>query len=92
VLAIGVSLDKPADDPERRIAIINDAGHAIGTVPVYSQAFIREPTQIEPLRRRLQLPLKPTVHLWGFHRIDQPDHHLMDVIASRAFERPDVII
>ena len=37
VLAIGVSLDKPKDDPERRIAIINDAGHEIGTVPVYSR-------------------------------------------------------
>jgi hypothetical protein len=28
VLAIGVSLDTPEDDPERRIAIINDAGRA----------------------------------------------------------------
>jgi len=26
VLAIGVSLGAPEDDPERRIAIINDAG------------------------------------------------------------------
>jgi hypothetical protein len=26
VLAIGVSLDKPKDDPERRVAIINDQG------------------------------------------------------------------
>jgi hypothetical protein len=33
VLAIGVSLDKPEDDPERRIAIINDAGREIGNVP-----------------------------------------------------------
>ena len=35
VLAIGVSLDTPEDDPERRIAIINDAGREIGNVPVY---------------------------------------------------------
>jgi len=34
-LAIGVSLDKPEDDPERRIAIIS--GREIGTVPVYSR-------------------------------------------------------
>ena len=32
VLAIGVSLDTPEDDPERRIAIINDAGRELGTV------------------------------------------------------------
>lgn len=37
VLAIGVSFDKREDDPERRIAIINDAGREIGTVPVYSK-------------------------------------------------------
>jgi hypothetical protein len=36
VLAVGISLDTPDDDPERRVAIINDAGHEIGTVPVYS--------------------------------------------------------
>ncbi|MET3840991.1 hypothetical protein ABIE49_003069 [Bradyrhizobium sp. OAE829] len=38
VLAVGVSIDKPRDDPERRNAIINDAGREIGTVPVYSKA------------------------------------------------------
>lgn len=37
VLAIGVSLDIPEDDPERRVAIINDAGREIGNVPVYSR-------------------------------------------------------
>jgi hypothetical protein len=43
VLAVGVSLDKPEDDPERRIAIINDAGHEIGTVPVYSKPSYENP-------------------------------------------------
>jgi len=38
VLAIGVSLDMPDDDPERRIAIINYAGCEIGNVPVYSRS------------------------------------------------------
>ena len=33
VLAIGVSLDTPEDDPERRIAIINDAGMRLATRP-----------------------------------------------------------
>jgi len=33
VLAIGVSLDTPEDDTERRIAIINDAGREIATCP-----------------------------------------------------------
>jgi hypothetical protein len=37
VLAIGFSLDAPEDDPERRIAIINDEGREVGTVPVYSK-------------------------------------------------------
>jgi hypothetical protein len=45
VLAIGVSLDKPEDDPERRIAILNDAGREIGTVPVYSRPSYKNPAQ-----------------------------------------------
>jgi hypothetical protein len=36
VLAIGLLLYKPGDDPKRRIAIINDQGHEVGTVPVYT--------------------------------------------------------
>lgn len=43
VLAIGVSLDKPEDDPERRIAIISDDGWEIGTVPVYSTPSYENP-------------------------------------------------
>ena len=45
VLAVGVSLDKPEDDPERRIAIINDAGREIGTVPVYSKPSYDNPAK-----------------------------------------------
>ena len=45
VLAIGVSLDKPEDDPERRIAIINDAGREIGNVPVYSKPSYESPAR-----------------------------------------------
>jgi hypothetical protein len=45
VLAVGVSLDKPEDDPERRVAIINDAGHEIGTVPVYSRPSYKNPAK-----------------------------------------------
>ena len=43
VLAIGVSLDMPNDDPERRVAIINDEGREIGTVPVYSKPSLEYP-------------------------------------------------
>jgi hypothetical protein len=43
VLAIGVSLDKPEDNPERRIAIINDQGREIGNVPVYSKPTEKHP-------------------------------------------------
>jgi hypothetical protein len=45
VLAIGVSLDTPENDPERRIAIINDAGREIGNVPVYSKPSYRIPAK-----------------------------------------------
>jgi hypothetical protein len=42
------------------------------------------------LRWRLQLPMKPAVCLGGFHRVGQIDNHVMDIVASRAFEGPDV--
>jgi hypothetical protein len=45
VLAIGVSLDKPEDDPTRRVAIINDQGCEIGTVPVYSRPSYEHPAK-----------------------------------------------
>jgi hypothetical protein len=35
ILAIGVSLDKPEVDPERHIALINDAGRKISKVAVF---------------------------------------------------------
>jgi hypothetical protein len=37
ILAIGVSLDKPAVNPTRRIAVLNADGDEIFTVPVYSK-------------------------------------------------------
>ena len=37
ILAIGVSLDKPAVDPTRRIAVLNADRDEISTVPVYSR-------------------------------------------------------
>ena len=37
VLAIGVSLDKPAVDPERRIAFLIESREQIFSVPVYSK-------------------------------------------------------
>jgi hypothetical protein len=36
-MAIGVSLDKPAVDPKRRISVLNADRHEISTVPVYSK-------------------------------------------------------
>jgi len=45
VLAIGVSVDKPEDDPERRVAIINDQGREIGNVPVYSKPSYKNPAK-----------------------------------------------
>jgi hypothetical protein len=40
VVAIGVSLDKPAVDPERHIAVLNDSREEISRVPVYSKPSI----------------------------------------------------
>ena len=37
VIAIGVSLDKPAVDPKRRISVLNADRDEISTVPVYSR-------------------------------------------------------
>jgi hypothetical protein len=37
VIAIGVSLDKPAVDPERRIAVLNESREEFFSVPVYSK-------------------------------------------------------
>jgi hypothetical protein len=37
VLAIGVSLDQPAVDPERHIAVLNGSRQQISSVPVYSK-------------------------------------------------------
>ena len=37
VIAIGVSLDKPAVDPERHIAVLNDLRKEIARVSVYSK-------------------------------------------------------
>jgi len=45
VLAVGVSLDTPKDDPERRIALINDQGREIGNVPVYSKPSYENPAK-----------------------------------------------
>jgi hypothetical protein len=40
VIAIGVSLDKPAVDPERHMAVLNDSREEIFRVPVYSKPSI----------------------------------------------------
>ena len=40
MIAIGVSLDKPAVDPERRIAALNESREEIFKVPVYSKPSI----------------------------------------------------
>jgi hypothetical protein len=37
IFAIGVSLDRPAADPDRYVAVLNEAGDEIFRVPVYSQ-------------------------------------------------------
>jgi len=45
VLAVGVSLDQPEDDPERHVAVINDQGRNVGNVPVYSKPSFENPAK-----------------------------------------------
>jgi hypothetical protein len=45
IKAAVLAIDKPEDDPERRIAIINDEGHEIGNVPVYSKPSYKNPAK-----------------------------------------------
>ena len=40
VIAIGVSLDKPAVDPKRHIAVLDGSREQIFSVPVYSKPSI----------------------------------------------------
>ncbi|KJC46563.1 hypothetical protein UP06_13400 [Bradyrhizobium sp. LTSP857] len=56
MLAIGILIDIPEDDPERRLAIIDDAGHEIGTRARILQAIIRESRQIRLEVRSAALP------------------------------------
>jgi hypothetical protein len=52
--------------------------------------FASLPMAGRTLRWRSQFAPKPTCGLFGFHRIDQRDHALINVIASTAFECSDV--
>jgi hypothetical protein len=45
---------------------------------------------MQPLRRRSQFASEPTRDLKRFHRINRLDDELMDLIANRTFECPDV--
>ena len=90
-LAIGVSLDKPEDDPERRIAIISDDGVRLAPCPCIQGRHTKtRPHKVQPLRRRVQLTVKPAGCSWGFHRINQIGHKLVDVLARGALKRPDI--
>jgi hypothetical protein len=46
--------------------------------------------KVQPLRRRLQLTVKPAGCLWGFHRINQIGHKRVDVLACVTLKRPDI--
>jgi hypothetical protein len=45
---------------------------------------------MQPLRWRSQFTSEPTRDLKRFHRINRLDDELMDLIANRTFECPDV--
>jgi hypothetical protein len=54
-----------------------------------ASAITRPPTEAA-LRWRPQFSSEPTFRFMGFHGINQFDDDLMDQIASRAFEGPDI--
>jgi hypothetical protein len=86
VLAIGVSLDKPEDDPERRIAIINDAGREIGNVPVYSSLHTKiRPNEVMTYVGARNCPRSQVFVLTDFiGSVIRSATVLMDVVASKA--------
>jgi hypothetical protein len=45
VIAIGVSLDRPAVDSERHFVVTNNAGQEISWVPVYSRPSADRPAR-----------------------------------------------
>jgi len=45
VIAVGVSLDRPAVDPTRHIVVTDDAGQEISRVPVYSEPSAEHPAR-----------------------------------------------
>jgi hypothetical protein len=45
VIAIGVSFDRPAVDPERHIVVTDHAGQEISRVPVYSVPSAEHPAR-----------------------------------------------
>jgi hypothetical protein len=61
VLAIGVSLDKPAVDPTRRISVLNADRAEISSVAVY-----QSPPSNDSLHWRLQLPVSQPFVLADF--------------------------
>jgi hypothetical protein len=44
VIAIGVSLDRPAVDPERHIVVTDGASQEISRIPVYSKPSAEHPS------------------------------------------------
>ena len=56
VIAIGVSLDKPAVDPERHIVVIDDAGQEISRVAVYSKPSYSKPSAERPATIEIMHP------------------------------------
>lgn len=45
VIAIGVSLDEPSDDPKRRVVVRGRQGRLVGNVPVYSTPSFKNPAR-----------------------------------------------
>jgi hypothetical protein len=50
----------------------------------------RPKSRAQPLRRRLQLTVKPPVRSLGFHRINEIGHSLVNVLARRALKPADI--
>jgi hypothetical protein len=53
VIAIGVSLDKPAVDPERHILVIDDTGREVSRVAVYSKPSAERSATIEAMHPKV---------------------------------------
>ncbi len=82
----GVVPNAVSAEPERRVAIINDQGHEIGNVPVYSKPSYKNPAKHGEVPRNVGARVHPD---WLVHNaVLQAGHRLLHDAKAPAASRP----